>query len=77
MDTDDTHSDPQLPGSALRDQLREAKLSCESTGIILDVALICRGESEAPSAEELENLRDTAGRTIEALQQLLAVLQPR
>jgi hypothetical protein len=56
----------QLPGSALRDQLRKAKVSCESTSIILDVALICRGASEAPSAEELENLRDTASRTIAA-----------
>jgi hypothetical protein len=27
MDADDTHANPQLPGSALRDQLREARAS--------------------------------------------------
>jgi hypothetical protein len=60
--------------SVLRDHLREAKLSCDSAAIILDVQLLCAGESAALGAEELENLKRTADRTIEALQKLQGAL---
>lgn len=66
-----THAEPQPANFTLRDQIREAKFSCESTAIILDAVLLAR---PGPDAGELENLRNTAGRTIAALQALLAVL---
>lgn len=75
MDTNTHAAAP--PADALCDQLREAKLSCESTAIILDVALMSRDAGIVPGADELENLRDTADRTITALQALLAALPPR
>jgi hypothetical protein len=62
---------------ALRDQLHEAKLSCASTAIVIDVELTCAEPGEALSAEKLENLKDTAQRTIEALQLLQAALAAR
>jgi hypothetical protein len=72
-----THAASPPPAGALSDHLREAKLSCESTAIILDVALMGRDGRGRPDGEELGNLRDTADRTIAALRQLLAVLPPR
>lgn len=77
MGTDDARTDPQPPSAALRDQMNEAKLSCESTAIILYLALMGGDERSPPSADELENFRDTATHTIAALEQLLAVLPPR
>jgi len=54
--------------------LREAKEACETAAVVIDVQMTCAISGNALDAGEIENLRDTASRTIAALQRLHAAL---